>query len=121
MTCFMVDNVALDGRIGAMGWRSHRRYESYDTDPRPMPHLAVVVPNAGLVCLDCPSRQKGIYWTRTGEPPLVTVTPSLDVSPGEERSWHGFVTNGVLIGPDVPSVLSQDAEAAENREIGEAE
>lgn len=96
-SCFMVENVALDGRVGAMGWRSHRRYEKHDTDPRPMPHLAVIVPNAGLVCLDCPSRKVGTYWTRTGEPPIVTVTPSLDVSPeNPERHWHGFLTDGVL-------------------------
>lgn len=59
-----------------------------------MPHLAVMTP-AGLVCLDCPS-QAGTYWVRTGEPPAVTVTPSLNVSEGLPRAWHGWVTAGVL-------------------------
>lgn len=95
----MVERVQLDGRVGAMGWREHRRYEKHDTDPRPMPHLAVVTP-AGLVCLDCPSRAVGTYWTRTGEPPNVTVTPSLNVSPElGDGGWHGFLTDGALVGP----------------------
>lgn len=87
-------------RVGAMVWRHHTRLHDLDTAPRPMPHLAVMTP-AGLACLDCPAtggnKQPGRYWARTGEPPLVTVTPSLDVNPGGDPHWHGFITGGVLV------------------------
>jgi hypothetical protein len=33
------------------------------------------------------------YWTITGEPPNITVTPSINVGP---EIWHGFITNGYL-------------------------
>jgi hypothetical protein len=50
---------------------------------------------AGLVCLDCPATDPPHgYWTRTGEPPLITVTPSLNVN---DEQWHGWLTNGVLM------------------------
>ena len=31
-------------------------------------------------------------WEVTGEPPHITVSPSIDASP----EWHGNITNGVL-------------------------
>lgn len=78
--------------VGAMVWRHHVLHE-YDTQPRPFPHLSVMTP-AGLVCIDCPETDPPHdYWTRTGEPPMVTVMPSINVNEGE---WHGFVTDGVL-------------------------
>lgn len=78
--------------IGAMAWRRHE-VEPYDPNPRPMPHLGVMTP-AGLVCLDCPDTDPPHgHWTRTGEPPDVSVTPSLNVNNDE---WHGWLTNGVL-------------------------
>lgn len=78
--------------VGAMSSWSHPRKE-YDTQPRPMPHLAVMTA-AGLACLDCPATDPPHgYWTRTGEPPLVTVVPSLNIS---DEAWHGWLTNGVL-------------------------
>lgn len=95
--CFMVDGWSDlyddDGpRVGAMYWRKHQR-EEYDSDPRPMPHLAVMTP-AGIACLDCPATDPPHgYWTRTGEPPMVTVTPSLNIN---DEEWHGLLTNGVL-------------------------
>lgn len=33
-------------------------------------------------------------WTVTGEPPNITVTPSINA----EGHWHGFITNGELVG-----------------------
>lgn len=78
--------------VGAMAWRRHE-VESYDTAPRPMPHLGVMTP-AGLVCLDCPDTDPPHgHWTLTGEPPTVTVTPSLNVN---NDQWHGWLTNGEL-------------------------
>ena len=97
--CFMVESVWdcwHDGgamNVGAMTWRQHE-IEPYDANPRPMPHLGVMTP-AGLVCLDCPDTDPPHgYWTRTGEPPNVTVTPSLNVN---NDQWHGFLTNGELV------------------------
>ena len=103
-TCFMVDDLDecwVDGgeqRVGAMTWWSHDR-KSYDTQPRPMPHL-VVMTEAGLACVDCPAtKEPHGYWTRTGEPPVVTVTPSLLINPDATTAptWHGHLTEGVLI------------------------
>lgn len=104
--CFMVDSVLdcftdepgpLNFRVGAMAWRSHGRNVVRDVAPRPMPHLSVMTP-AGLVCLDCPAslpQPPGQYWTRTGDPPDITVTPSLNINDGQ---WHGWLTNGELVG-----------------------
>jgi hypothetical protein len=79
-------------RVGAIMWRTHDRDE-HDAAPRPFPHLGVMTP-AGLICLDCPETDPPYgYWTRTGEPPLVSVTPSLNVN---KEQWHGWLTNGVL-------------------------
>jgi len=80
-------------RVGAMCWRNHPASE-HDTDPRPFPHLGVMTP-AGLVCLDCPETDPPHRkWARTGEPPNVSVTPSLNVN---KEQWHGFLTDGMLV------------------------
>lgn len=92
--CFMVADIGefLEAGVGAMYWRSHGR-KPYDHDPRPMPHLAVHT-TAGMACLDCPAdAEPHAYWTRTGLPPIVTVTPSLNIN---NEEWHGFLTDGVL-------------------------
>jgi hypothetical protein len=98
--CFMVDRV-MDcwddngQRVGAMVWGRHQ-VDEHDADPRPFPHLQVMTP-AGLVCLDCPeSDPPYLKWTRTGEPPNVTVAPSLNVNPGRPEGWHGWLQNGEL-------------------------
>lgn len=98
-TCFMVDSTLdcwLDNgapNVGAMCWRYHE-LDKNDTDPLPFPHLGVMT-KAGLVCLDCPESSEPYgKWTRTGDPPKVTVKPSLNVN---DESWHGHLTAGVLI------------------------
>lgn len=59
---------------------------------RPGPYLYVVLPNgAGTWCIDGPS-DKGDGWIRTGEPPLITVTPSIDAG-----KYHGVLTDGKLV------------------------
>lgn len=93
--CFLVagETVGDWARPGALFWRHHERDLERDTSPRPMPHLAFYSP-AGLVCLDCPASPPdppGSYWTRTGDPPNITVSPSINVS---EDTWHGFIQNG---------------------------
>ena len=42
-------------------------------------------------------------WVVTGTPPLITVTPSIDVlrfvgGAREGSYWHGFITDGELVG-----------------------
>jgi hypothetical protein len=48
------------------------------------------LPDGSDWCIDGPSRSGG-KWTRTGEPPRLTVQPSI-ASPG----YHGFLVDGVL-------------------------
>ncbi len=75
-----------------MVWRMHE-VEDYDTSPRPFPHLGVMTP-AGLICLDCPETEPPHgKWDRTGKPPLITVSPSLNVN---NEQWHGWLRDGVL-------------------------
>lgn len=97
--CFLLQTnstyEALEAGVGAMYWRYHERKE-YDHDPRPLPHLAVLTPG-GIACLDCPAdKEPHAYWTRSGEPPDVTVSPSLDVGPETPTHWHGFLVAGQL-------------------------
>ena len=98
-TCFMVDELSdcwyTDGapRVGAMVWRNHES-PTYDSDPRPLPHLVVMTP-AGLFCIDCSATDPPHgHWERRGEPPIVTVTPSININ---REAWHGWLTNGVLV------------------------
>ncbi len=60
-------------------------------------HLLVLTPG-GTWCVDCPATGGG-HWTRTGEPPNVTATPSIHLSPGvgPPHEWHGFLTAGALV------------------------
>jgi len=99
--CFMVESVgecwddAGNQRVGAMFWRRHGPAER-DAAPRPFPHLAVMT-RAGLACLDCPESDPPYRkWEWTGEPPNVTVHPSLDVDKDGPHHWHGHLTDGEL-------------------------
>lgn len=47
--------------------------------------------------IDGPSTGGG-RWTRTGVPPKLTVTPSIGAGPAGAFLYHGFLTDGVLIG-----------------------
>ena len=90
MDCWTDDG---NKRVGAMVWR-HHEVDEHDSDPRSFPHLGVMTP-AGLVCLDCPESDPPYgKWARTGEPPKVTVTPSLNVN---NEEWHGWLTVGQLL------------------------
>jgi len=52
--------------------------------------LVCIVPTGEDWYVDGPAAN-GPGWTRTGEPPLVTVTPSI-----QTPNYHGFLTGGVL-------------------------
>lgn len=59
--------------------------------------ICICLPNgAGVFCLDQHSfndkGEAGAGWTVTGEPPNLTVKPSIDAV----GYWHGFLTGGVL-------------------------
>lgn len=57
------------------------------------PYLWCMLPNhAGPWCIDGDSTN-GPGWNRTGEPPDVTVTPSILV----QGKYHGFLTKGELV------------------------
>lgn len=98
---FTDDDVPLNFRVGAMFWRRHTiPVSEMDTDPRPGPHLAVMTP-AGIACLMCPASDPppGRYWLISGEPPNITVTPSLNINPhapDPAGRFHGWITDGVL-------------------------
>ena len=57
---------------------------------------------AGDWMIDGPSRNNGITgagWTRTGDPPNITVRPSIGMGDGKGKGrwkYHGHLNNGVL-------------------------
>lgn len=55
--------------------------------------LCVMLPDDTVWDIDGPATGGG-RWTRTGDPPVVTVTPSI-----QSVGYHGFLTDGVLTDP----------------------
>lgn len=79
-------------------------YRANNTHRRP---LFVVLPNNDLFCVDGQCWKMGEHyggWTVTGEPPDITISPSINIG----GSYHGFLQNGV-ISPDCEGRL-YDAE-----------
>lgn len=79
--------------VGSMFWQPEAHTGREGRAGRPAPHLAVMTP-AGLWCIDCPATGSDHMWDRTGEPPHITATPSINIGP--ER-WHGWLTGGALV------------------------
>jgi hypothetical protein len=52
--------------------------------------ISVVCPDGGVWCVDDQASSGG-YWERTGKPPKITVTPSIQTS-----DYHGFLRDGIL-------------------------
>lgn len=52
---------------------------------------AIVMPHGSVFYTT--DKDRGELWNVTGEPPEITVTPSIN-DPGR---WHGFITNGELV------------------------
>ena len=76
--------------VGAMWRLTWLEKDQYGCGPDGQ-SWAVMTPG-GEWCMDCPSSDGG-YWTRTGEAPNFTVTPSIHVP---ER-YHGWLRNGELV------------------------
>lgn len=60
------------------------------------PPIAVRLPSGDSFVVDSRCTVDGVFqdhgWTVTGEPPNITVTPSINMV----NTYHGFLTNGVL-------------------------
>jgi Family of unknown function (DUF6527) len=84
-----------DGPPGAMiraPWRD-------DTPDNGCPAYVVFLPNGSHWCTrdqsSGPDRKLGPQWSVTGNPPLITVSPSID-----DRSsppWHGWIRDGEMV------------------------
>lgn len=59
--------------------------------------LIVRLPGAGDFAIDCRFFEGGNYygdgWTVIGDPPLITVSPSINIV----GSYHGYIRNGVIL------------------------
>lgn len=67
-------------------------------DYKTLDGLVIVVKTpGGDWVVDGPCRD-GTGWQRSGNPPKITVRPSIGIGQGRKRRWlyHGFLTNGVL-------------------------
>lgn len=82
---------------GAMAWVMHRPeselHAPMDQSGGTQRHLLVVTPG-GTWCTGCPATDSHAHWRMSGEPPLCTVTPSIDLGHGH---YHGYLHDGVLI------------------------
>lgn len=58
--------------------------------------LVVRLPNRIDWTIDGPTRSGG-RWTRTGTPPKITVRPSILADQNTTNTYHGYLTDGVLI------------------------
>jgi hypothetical protein len=97
------------GDPGAM-WRApeHDRSPGDPLCPEGREAWYVVLPNrAGLwwTTLESwekatdtePAHPSGKLWTVEGEPPNITVTPSIDAGENDKpHGWHGHINNGVM-------------------------
>lgn len=59
------------------------------------PPLWVQLPNNTPFLIDC-ALPDGHGWIVTGEPPNITVSPSLDINPDFVDGWHGWLREGTL-------------------------
>ena len=72
---------------------------------------------AGLWVVDGPSTdQRAQKWTRTGEPPTITVRPSVEIS--SPIRYYGFLTDGVLQAFPLTADKAKDAAAKTSSRTG---
>lgn len=55
--------------------------------------LAVICPCNESFAMDMPATDGGGRWTRTGTPPKITLSPSINLV----GHWHGWLRDGVLV------------------------
>lgn len=72
-------------------------WDTINSHPQRVTPWWVALPN-GHQWITCQEATGGGYWTVTGEPPNITVSPSIHAAPGSPKSWHGFIRNGRLEG-----------------------
>jgi hypothetical protein len=84
----------------AEGYRWHLSIHYWRDWARIRPPIEVVCPGGGGWCPDQIS-SSGTGWTVTGEPPLITCTPSIWVAQGQgqPREYHGWLNAGVFSAP----------------------
>jgi hypothetical protein len=98
--CFMVEDFndlwKQDGAPGELNVGAMIFYECRREGGRPeQPHLRVVCPD-GIFCMDCPESSPPYgLWTRTGEAPNITLTPSIFIN--KPTGWHGWLREGKLV------------------------
>ena len=57
--------------------------------------LIVVLPNGEAWCVHAGSTRAGSGWQVSGDPPQITVRPSIAMT--TETSWHGWIRDGQLV------------------------
>jgi Family of unknown function (DUF6527) len=73
-------------------WRCPSHGGSHDIEGRGPCWVIRLPGRAWVFHTNMPSSDGG-YWTVTGEPPAISITPSINVGP---EIWHGWITNGVM-------------------------
>lgn len=74
-------------------WRCPNAGGSHDVEGRD-PCWVVRLPGGAYTWHTNMASSDGGWWTVTGEPPAITVYPSINVGPD---IWHGWITNGELV------------------------
>lgn len=78
---------------GSRWWRIYRLSDEYERDRAQLRlPLAVVLPNGMHFCIDSAVSDETRGWQVTGEPPAITVSPSIHIV----GDWHGWLQNGEL-------------------------
>lgn len=69
-----------------------------DSEGTESQELVVILPNGGrFYIIRAATKGDGTgVWEISGEPPNLTVTPSIDSYHGPHRRWHGYLKNGIL-------------------------
>lgn len=60
------------------------------------PPLRVILPNGFIFNIDSPVTGKTTGWQVTGDPPNITLSPSVNYASGDPNGWHGYIQNGEI-------------------------
>lgn len=76
-------------------WPCPSHEGSHDVEGRP-PCMVIRMPGADYVFhTNMGASTDGTLWDVTGEPPTLTVHPSIAIGP-DGSIWHGWITNGEM-------------------------